>query len=78
MPHGLLAPAVSFSYARLAQLEGVYSKIEEAFDQVAIMRVMEVSTGVLRNLHAQFVGVEKVEDVLDGLRDEMGKVDEIG
>ncbi|CAF9939735.1 MAG: Charged multivesicular body protein 7 [Alectoria fallacina] len=62
----------------LAQLEEVYGKIEQAADQVAILRVMEASTGVLRNLHAQVGGIDRVEDIIEGLRDEMGKVDEIG
>lgn len=65
-------------YDTLSQLEGVYSKIEEASDQVAVVRIMEASTGVLRNLHAQVGGVEKVEDVVEGLREEMSKVNEIG
>ena len=62
----------------LTLLEGVYSKIEQASDQVAVMRVMEASTGVLRNLHAQVGGIDKVEDVIEGLRDEMGRTDDIG
>ena len=62
----------------LTQLEGVYSKIEQAADQVAIVRAMEASTGVLRNLHAQVGGLDKVEDVIEGLRNEMAKVDGIG
>jgi charged multivesicular body protein 7 len=62
----------------LAQLEEVYSKIEQAADQVEIVRVMEASAGVLRGLHAQVGGLEKVEDIVDELREEMSKVDEIG
>ena len=62
----------------LMQLEGVYSKIEQAADQVAVVRAMEASTGVLQNLHAQVGGVEKVKDVIEGLRNEMGKIDDIG
>ena len=62
----------------LTQLEGVYSKIEQAADQVAVVRAMEASTGVLQNLHAQVGGIEKVEDVIEGLRHEMDKVDDIG
>ena len=62
----------------LTQLEGVYGKIEQAADQVAVVRAMEASTGVLQNLHAQVGGIEKVEDVIEGLRNEMGKVDDIG
>ncbi|KAJ9291272.1 hypothetical protein DTO021C3_1072 [Paecilomyces variotii] len=62
----------------LAQLEEIYTKIEQAADQVEIVRVMEASTGVLRGLHAQVGGVEKVEDVVEELREEMSKVDEVG
>lgn len=62
----------------LAQLEEVYSKIEQATDQVEIVRVMEASAGVLRGLRAQTGGIEKVEDIVDELREEMSKVDEVG
>ncbi|KAK2753140.1 hypothetical protein FQN54_007965 [Arachnomyces sp. PD_36] len=62
----------------LAQVEEVYSKIEQAADQVEIVKVMEASTGVLRGLHAQVGGVERVEDVVEELREEMSKVDEVG
>lgn len=62
----------------LAQLEEVYSKIEQAAGQVEIVQVMEASTGVLRGLHAQLGGAERVEDVVEGLREEMTKVDEVG
>jgi charged multivesicular body protein 7 len=62
----------------LIQLEEVYIKIEQAADQVDILRVMEASTGVLRALHAQVGGVEKVVDIVEELREEMAKVDEVG
>lgn len=62
----------------LTQLEEVYSKIEQAADQVEYVKVMEASTGVLRGLHAQIGGTERVEDAVDNLREEMTKVDEIG
>lgn len=62
----------------LHQLEEIYSKIEQATDQVEIVSVVEASTGVLRGLHAQLGGVERVEDVVEGLREEMSKVDEVG
>lgn len=62
----------------LAQLEEVYSKIEQAAGQVEIVQVMEASTGVLRGLHAQIGGAERVEDVVEELREEMNKVDEVG
>ncbi|KAI3069378.1 hypothetical protein CBS147353_7151 [Aspergillus niger] len=62
----------------LMQLEEVYSKIEQATDQVQFVKVMEASTGALRGLHTQIGGAERVEDVVQGLRDEMSKVDEVG
>ena len=62
----------------LAQLEDVYSKIEQATGQVEYIKVMEASTGILRGLNKQIGGTEKVEDVMDNLREEMSKVDEVG
>lgn len=62
----------------LVQLEEVYAKIEQAAGQVEIVHVMEASTGVLRGLHAQIGGAERVEDVIEELREEMSKVDEVG
>ncbi|EGE81282.1 SNF7 family protein [Blastomyces dermatitidis ATCC 18188] len=62
----------------LLQLEEVYMKLEQAADQIDIVRVMEASAGALRSLHAQVGGVERVEDVLEELREEMSKVDEVG
>ncbi|KAJ5948626.1 hypothetical protein N7454_001933 [Penicillium verhagenii] len=62
----------------LAQLEEVYLKIEGAAGQVEIVQVMEASTGVLRGLHTQIGGAERVEDVVETLREEMAKVDEVG
>ncbi|KAL9124798.1 MAG: hypothetical protein Q9217_005917 [Psora testacea] len=62
----------------LSQLEEVYSKIEQAADQVAMVRVLEGSTSVLRNLYKDTGGLEKVEDVVGKLREETSKVDEVG
>ena len=65
-------------HATLSQVEELYAKIEQAADQVTLVRVMEGSTGVLRDLQKQAGGIEKVEDVVEGLREEMTKVDEVG
>lgn len=62
----------------LVQLEEVYSKIEQATDQVEYVSVMEASTGVLRGLNAQVGDAGKIDDVVDELREEMSKVDEVG
>ena len=61
----------------LAQLEEVYGRIEQASDHVNVIRVMEDSTAVLRNLQAELGGVDRVEDVVTSLRDEMTKVNEV-
>lgn len=61
----------------LAQLEEVYGKIGEAADQVTIVRTMEASAAVLRDLYADVGGVDRVQDVVGGLRNEISKVDEI-
>lgn len=61
----------------LAQLETVYAKIEEAADNVEVVRAMEASADVLKGLHAQVGGAEGVEEVVEALREEMGKADEV-
>lgn len=63
--------------ATLAQVEEVYVKIEQAADQVEIVRVMEASSQTLRSLNRKTGGVEKVQDVMEGLREEMASTDEI-
>ncbi|KAK0266146.1 hypothetical protein LTR91_005020 [Friedmanniomyces endolithicus] len=61
----------------LMQTEEVYAKIEQAADQVEMVRVMEASSQTLRALNQKTGGVERVQDVMEGLRDEMTSVDEI-
>lgn len=61
----------------LTQLEGVYAQIEQAADQVAMVKVMQGSTKVLRSLRAETGGSERVEAIVDELRDEMGHVEEV-
>ncbi|EXJ56135.1 hypothetical protein A1O7_09066 [Cladophialophora yegresii CBS 114405] len=61
----------------LAQLEEIYTKVESAVSQVEILAVMESSASALKTLNAKIGGVERVEDVLDSLRDEVSKVDEV-
>lgn len=61
----------------LHQLEQVYAKLEAAADQVEIVAAMQASAGALKTLNNKVGGVERVEDVLDTLREEMTKVDEV-
>jgi len=62
----------------LSQLEEIYTKIEQAADQVEIVGVMEASATVLKGLNTKVGGVERVEDVIEELWEEMGKADEVG
>ncbi|KAH7355231.1 Snf7-domain-containing protein [Rhexocercosporidium sp. MPI-PUGE-AT-0058] len=65
-------------HATLAQLEEVFSKIEQAADQVELVGVMEASTRVLTGLNKEVGGIERVDDVVDQLREQMSQVDEVG
>ena len=65
-------------HATLSLLEEVITKIEQARDQVDLVRVMEASTDVLSVLNKQVGGVERVDDVVDQLREQMTQVDEVG
>ncbi|KAI1801158.1 Snf7-domain-containing protein [Daldinia bambusicola] len=62
----------------LSQLEDVAAKIEQAADNVQLVKVMQSSTVALRNLNAQVGGADKVDEVLENLREQIGEVDEIG
>lgn len=64
-------------YATLNQLEEVAAKIEQAADQVQLVKVMESSAGVLKNLNAQVGGVDRVDAVMDHLREQMSNTDEL-
>jgi len=65
-------------YATLYQLEEVATKIRQAADNVAMVRVMQSSTSALRSLNKQVGGADKVDEVLDALREQIGEVDEVG
>ncbi|KAI1299536.1 Snf7-domain-containing protein [Xylaria venustula] len=69
---------LSTRHATLNQLEEVAAKIQQAADNVQLVRVMESSTGALRSLNAQVGGADRVDMVLDELREQMGQVDEVG
>jgi charged multivesicular body protein 7 len=65
-------------FATVNQLEEVAAKIEQAADNVQLVKVMESSGEALRSLHAQVGGVERVEEVVDRLREQMAATDEVG
>ncbi|KAI2619162.1 Snf7-domain-containing protein [Hypoxylon sp. NC1633] len=69
---------LSRRHTTLSQLENVAAKIEQAADNVQLVKVMQSSTGALRSLNAQVGGADKVDEVLGNLREQMGEVDEVG
>ena len=69
--------ALSQRLGTLSQLEGVYQKIEQAADQIMLVRVLEGSTATLRSLNAKSGGSERVEDIVDQLQEEMDKTDDV-
>ncbi|EKD21682.1 uncharacterized protein L3040_004904 [Drepanopeziza brunnea f. sp. 'multigermtubi'] len=74
----LVETTLTKRHATLAQLEDVFSKIEQAADQVELVGIMEASTKVLTGLNKEVGGVERVDHVVDQLREQMSQVDEVG
>lgn len=74
----LTEDALQKRYATLAQLEEIAHKMQQAVNQVQLVDVMKASTGALHILNQQVGGVEKVEQVVNKLRDQMDEVDELG
>ncbi|KAM0323520.1 hypothetical protein ACHAQA_008801 [Verticillium albo-atrum] len=64
--------------AALNQMEEIAVRIQQARDQVQFVKVMEGSAGVLKQLNAEVGGVERVEGVVDALREQMADTDEVG
>jgi charged multivesicular body protein 7 len=73
----LAESSLSTRYATLNQLEEVAAKIQQAADHVALVKVMEASTGVLQGLNKAVGGAEKVDGVMDRLREQMADADEV-
>ncbi|KAI9797661.1 MAG: hypothetical protein M1825_005720 [Sarcosagium campestre] len=69
--------ALSERSLALSQLEEVFNNVLRASNQVEVMRVMESSTDVLKSLHKEVGGAERVKDVVDQLQEEMSKVSEV-
>ncbi|KAM3466237.1 hypothetical protein MY5147_000772 [Beauveria neobassiana] len=68
---------LSARYATLNQLEETANKIEQAADNVAVVRALEASSGVLRSLNAQVGTPDKVDTVMDELRERAADTEEL-
>jgi charged multivesicular body protein 7 len=64
-------------YNTLASLEETAGKIQQASDNVAVVRVMEASGEALKSLNAAVGGAEGVEGVVERLRSQMDTADEV-
>lgn len=73
----LAEASLATRYATLNQLEEVSSKIETAADNAALVQVMESSAGVLEGLNRSVGGVDRVDGVMDKLREQMTDTDEV-
>ncbi|KAL7958287.1 Snf7 domain-containing protein [Trichoderma compactum] len=69
--------SLSTRYATFHQLEEVASRLQQASDQVQLVKVMESSANALESLNAQIGSADKVENTMDRLRDQMSATDEI-
>lgn len=69
--------SLSTRYATLNQLEEVASKLQQASDQIQLVKVMESSASALKSLNAQIGSVDKVESTMDRLREQMSATDEL-
>ncbi|PON21277.1 hypothetical protein TGAM01_v209868 [Trichoderma gamsii] len=69
--------SLSTRYATLSQLEEVASRLQQASDQVQLVKVMESSASALQSLNAQIGSSEKVGTTMDHLREQMSATDEL-
>ncbi|KAF5013537.1 hypothetical protein FDECE_460 [Fusarium decemcellulare] len=74
----LAETSLATRYATLNQLEQVAAKLEQAADNVQYVKVMEASSGALASLNQQIGGADRVDTVMDRLREQMSAADEVG
>ncbi|KKA28297.1 hypothetical protein TD95_003013 [Thielaviopsis punctulata] len=74
----LTETALEARYTTMHQLESVMRKLEQASDNVQLVKNMESAAAVLQGLNEEAGGVDKVDTVVQNLRDHMADVDEIG
>ncbi|KAK4099312.1 hypothetical protein N658DRAFT_498458 [Parathielavia hyrcaniae] len=74
----LAASTLARRFESVHQLEQVAAQIEQAADNVQLVQVMESSGAALQSLQAQVGGVERVEEVVGRLREQMAAADEVG
>ncbi|RMZ92458.1 hypothetical protein DV736_g255, partial [Chaetothyriales sp. CBS 134916] len=63
--------------ATLQQLEDVYHSIEQAADHISIVETLQSSATTLKALNKKVGSVDRVEDIIYELRQQIGKADEV-
>lgn len=61
----------------LYKLEEVYTSIQQAADQVALVKVMQSSAQTLKSLNKQVGGAERVDTIMDDLREQMDETADV-
>ncbi|KAM0255180.1 hypothetical protein ACHAQJ_006023 [Trichoderma viride] len=69
--------SLSTRYATLNQLEEVASRLQQASDQVQLVKVMEASASALESLNAQIGSADRVESTMSRVREQMSATDEL-
>jgi charged multivesicular body protein 7 len=73
----LVTDALERRHEQAFSIQQTLDKIDQAADNVAMVRAMDASATVLRRLNAEIGGVEGAEKVTDALAEQMGAVDEV-
>lgn len=61
----------------LYKLEEVYTAIQQASDQVTLVQVMQTSAQTLKSLNKQVGGAERVDSIMDDLREQMDETADV-
>ncbi|KAG6042287.1 hypothetical protein E4U41_000031 [Claviceps citrina] len=73
----LAETSLSRRYATLNQLEDVAAKMEQASDQVQLVKILNSSATALKSLNSRVGGSAPVEELMDQIREQMCETDEV-
>ncbi|KAG5984074.1 hypothetical protein E4U55_006106 [Claviceps digitariae] len=73
----LTETSLSQRYSTLNQLEDVAARIEQATDQVQLVKILNSSANALKSLNSRVGGSARVEEVMDQIREQMCETDEV-
>ncbi|KAG5928892.1 hypothetical protein E4U42_007759 [Claviceps africana] len=73
----LAETSLSQRYSTLNQLEDIAARIEQASDQVQLVKILNSSANALKSLNSRVGGSARVEEVMDQIREQMCETDEV-